>query len=645
MTIELILAVVITALLILITYEITLQAPADNPNLTLAVAAAGAAIIYVTFAAKGHVKRIAGGSALNFDDITDIPVAEEPYPYYSDMVSRNEVIKRSQKLKSALRVIKESRDPYKLISVISKAGVVGNTLDGKPLKFISTWEDTKDYDNLALYFTEKQLLQCSTGYYRSLQHNFSYFGKYLYDKLSAKGRKPTTSEFRDIIFENIKSCHNFRCTLAAKVYDYFKAGSVLDFSAGWGDRLFAACSLGVKYVGIDPNAALREPYKEIVAAVGSKQEVLTSGSEYLPHAELEKAMSKQKIDKFDMIFTSPPYFDYEIYSKGPQSYNTLTNTFEKWLVYFLFYTLAKYAQYIKPDGRLVLYIQDVGGNAYIEPIILFITSWFDHFQLEYEGIFSSNKFPFIAFKKVPGASPNHNSGALENHYPKIYALASKLQNIGVNHIYFEVEPNIKENKTTGNIEIFDDAPNTSSLDRALYKLLLSLESTNIVWYGTRNASERLTRMNDYCKFMGKQLTYCVAKNELSKTNGNIGKTKLSEHITQASENGMILKEYAGGNASMDTLKFLEGEVLGAYSDAEILPPGIFVEPHLLTESIKELLLTQSGMLDPEKYDGSVITDVQGPVDSVYFEALRDVFPNAIIEKKNGKKKYIRIYKK
>jgi DNA modification methylase len=618
----------------------------------LTVAVAGcAALVYITIEnSPGALRRIAGGKpggVLDLDHLDSFSFeidANVKYPLFADQITKQDLLTRTKELKGSLmKIIQESTKPYDLIAVVERANVVGKTLHDKPLKFISTWDDTERYDNLALYFTEEQLLKCTTGQYRPLQTNFQYFGKYLYDQLAKKKSNPTPTEFRDYIFDNIKSCHNFRCTLAAKIYTYFNAESVLDFSAGWGDRLYAACALDIKYMGIDPNQALREPYDNIISTVGSatKQTVVTSGAEYLSHERVQAAMQSIGVKEFDLLFTSPPYFDYEIYSTGPQSVNSYTSTYEKWLVYFLLYTLSRYAQYIKEGGHMVIYMQDVGNNIYLEPIILFISAWHDYLGLSYAGVFSSNRFPSIVFEKsrTKASIPAERaSELLKTHYPKIHAMASKLWKIGLKNIHFSVIPDFIESKDN-QLFVFDTGEN-ASLDRSFYKVLLAEPNdiTDIIWYGTKAVGERITRMNDQCVIHGKQMTYCVAKNELEwETQGKrvtYKKTPLSTHVKKAMEAGMKLESFHAKDAGISNIEFLRKEIAKKYayrSDTRIIPLEVFSyeDNFYCAESIRELLLSMDAKhpaaQDPKTYSGTIFMSIKT---SDYLEALYKVFPLA-----------------
>lgn len=545
------------------------------------------------------------------------------YPLYSKIITLDEVKQRALELPSIIdSLFVESNDDYKLIAVNTKTNLINNRFRNEPLKFVSKWEDTKKYDNLALYFTEEQLLDCSTTYYRSLRNNFSYFGEYLY----IKSGKPNLDQFRDVIYNNIKSCHNFRCTLAAKFYNYFDASSILDFSSGWGDRLFAACSLNKKYLGIDPNQKLSKSYQKIVQEIGNleMQTVIQSGAEYLPLSLFESKMDKLNINKFDLLFTSPPYFDYEIYTTGPQSVNSYTITYEKWLVDFLFYVLMKYQKYIKNNGYMVLYIQDTDNHNYIEPIVLFMSI----LNIEYLGIISANTFPAIIFQKTNSISIDNPKKLLKTNYPIISKLADQLLKIGYDNIHYDVVIDIQDNF------VFDTTMN-SSLGRALFKLIMTLptEIDTIVWYGTKAIGTLLTKLHHFCLIFGIKLIYCVAKNELgwkvTEKTKEYYKMDISDYIQNEINKGMELKQYNNKNASISVINFLENKISKEYSNkSNILtfPLAIFDNENLfyLIDSIKEMLLL-ANIDNIETFDKTIFISI---ATSEYLQALYLIYPKA-----------------
>jgi len=102
---------------------------------------------------------------------------------------------------------------------------------------------------------------------------------------------------------------NFKPAVARYVYkNYCTNGKVLDYCSGFGSRMLAAMSLGLEYVGYEPNtkthANLLKFGEFIKANIGGTYNVLNKGSE----------TDVFRPGYFSLAFSSPPYFDYEIYS-------------------------------------------------------------------------------------------------------------------------------------------------------------------------------------------------------------------------------------------------------------------------------------------------------------------------------------------
>ena len=103
----------------------------------------------------------------------------------------------------------------------------------------------------------------------------------------------------------------FRPVMAMEVYCRFPCRiAVLDPTMGWGGRLVGACALDLpKYIGVDANPNLDPLYKKMCAFLQPRsktavqlffQDALT-----VDYAKL----------KYDVVFTSPPYYNIEIYRK------------------------------------------------------------------------------------------------------------------------------------------------------------------------------------------------------------------------------------------------------------------------------------------------------------------------------------------
>ena len=116
--------------------------------------------------------------------------------------------------------------------------------------------------------------------------------------------------------------NQFRPMIAKWIYTLFQPKvAILDFSAGWGGRLLAAVSMGIPYIGIDANKKLEPAYKSLIKTVEPAADVtlMFQPSETVDFSKF----------KYDLIFTSPPYFMIEEYEKMPayEGKQNFLNTF------------------------------------------------------------------------------------------------------------------------------------------------------------------------------------------------------------------------------------------------------------------------------------------------------------------------------
>lgn len=104
------------------------------------------------------------------------------------------------------------------------------------------------------------------------------------------------------------SINIFKPIIAKSIFFKYKPHSILDFTMGWGGRLVGACSLDVpKYTGIEINMRLKQPYQAMTKEL--KKHSSTQIKLYFKNAlEID-----YRTIKYDMVLTSPPYYNTEIY--------------------------------------------------------------------------------------------------------------------------------------------------------------------------------------------------------------------------------------------------------------------------------------------------------------------------------------------
>jgi 16S rRNA G966 N2-methylase RsmD len=120
----------------------------------------------------------------------------------------------------------------------------------------------------------------------------------------------------------------FKITNALQLYHKYKPTAILDPFCGFGGRLVAAMIQNINYIGVDLNIDLKPGYNKIREDLGNLSE---SNVEILFQDALSVDFSNKH---YDMVFTSPPYENIEIYKNmekktTPEWSQFYTNIFQK----------------------------------------------------------------------------------------------------------------------------------------------------------------------------------------------------------------------------------------------------------------------------------------------------------------------------
>jgi hypothetical protein len=154
----------------------------------------------------------------------------------------------------------------------------------------------------------------------------------------------------------------FKPLKALEVYKYFNLSvAVLDPCMGWGGRLVGAVVAKVPhYIGIDSNANLKEPYKKMIDKLNELTNPTNHGQKGTTIIETHfcdaVTFDYSKLS-YDMIFTSPPYFNTELYSYT----NKRTKT--EWIESFYKPVFLNAWKHLLVDGWLIVNISVVIYNT------------------------------------------------------------------------------------------------------------------------------------------------------------------------------------------------------------------------------------------------------------------------------------------
>ncbi len=159
---------------------------------------------------------------------------------------------------------------------------------------------------------------------------------------------------------------NFRPSIAKEIYNTYgmKKHTVLDFSSGFGGRFTGFwASDAIHYIGVDPNSALVEPYQKLMAWLKTNYPKIWKSYEFLPYPAEDVDYSGLK-GEVGLVFTSPPYFDTEQYSKEEtQSYKRYDNVI-RWRKGFLKPVLQKMSDILVKGDYCIINICDSVSRNY-----------------------------------------------------------------------------------------------------------------------------------------------------------------------------------------------------------------------------------------------------------------------------------------
>jgi hypothetical protein len=302
------------------------------------------------------------------------------------------------------------------------------TYRGLPLNFIQRDEDYDNLDRITDLFTEYARIQAKRYDKPETPEQFFIAHKedLVRECLTQTGMIDSFA-IREIIWKKKYEATNFKVSLATGIYIYFNAKRILDISAGWGDRLIAAIGhQAERYLAFDPNERLRAGHSKIQETFQADPKRYTVRYQPFETADIGN-------EKFDLIFTSPPYFDLEVYDTNVSTATNQSisqyNGFEQWLISFLFRSLLNAWKHLEVGGNMVIHISDFdsGRKTIVEPMVMFVLSRCS--GAKFDGVIgtrgaSGKMLPMWAFYKDKSDDKrmmDENELSMRNNYPTIYA--------------------------------------------------------------------------------------------------------------------------------------------------------------------------------------------------------------------------------
>ena len=131
---------------------------------------------------------------------------------------------------------------------------------------------------------------------------------------TVKNKNKTKNEYivmKEVYNICISAINIIRPLVYMEIYTKYNPTSILDFCAGWGGAAVACAALNIpKYIGIEINKSLKEPYESLITYLKEK-----SNTQF--NIFFEDALNIDYSNlSYDLVFTSPPYYFIQKYENN-----------------------------------------------------------------------------------------------------------------------------------------------------------------------------------------------------------------------------------------------------------------------------------------------------------------------------------------
>lgn len=149
----------------------------------------------------------------------------------------------------------------------------------------------------------------------------------------------------------------------AKMVTYNLGGNrVFDPCAGWGGRLLGSLAAGAeKYIAFEPNTETYEGLLRLIKFLGLEDRAVI-------HKDSALNMQQYGINDIDVVLTSPPYFDLEVYSHEDTQSITGCSSYQMWVDKFLEPLVIGAISTLKPMGWSCWNVHNVGKMKMIDDV-------------------------------------------------------------------------------------------------------------------------------------------------------------------------------------------------------------------------------------------------------------------------------------
>jgi 16S rRNA G966 N2-methylase RsmD len=175
---------------------------------------------------------------------------------------------------------------------------------------------------------------------------------------------PYLSEIKRGIYFNfgLPKSTMYRPQMAKMVVSNLGGVNVFDPCAGWGGRMLGSIAAGADmYTAFEPNTETYNNLLRLIEFLGIKDKVRL-------YKDSALNMYKYDIKEVDIVLTSPPYFDLEVYTHEDTQSITGCTSYQMWVDKFLEPLVTGALSTLKPTGWSCWNVHNVGKMKMIDDV-------------------------------------------------------------------------------------------------------------------------------------------------------------------------------------------------------------------------------------------------------------------------------------
>lgn len=162
---------------------------------------------------------------------------------------------------------------------------------------------------------------------------------------------------------------NFRPTLARAVIDRYssRGDTLLDFAAGYGGRLVGSLTLARHYIGIEPSPRQVSGLRRMIEWL-EKSRPPESAATILQGCA-EDVLPSIPTRSISLVFSSPPYHDWERYGRDATQSYVRYEAYADWLDGFLWPVITHSHRVLRRGGLLIMNVSGGRRRPSVENVV------------------------------------------------------------------------------------------------------------------------------------------------------------------------------------------------------------------------------------------------------------------------------------